>query len=333
VEAAHALGLEPGGYSKKLDIDLDAVTGAAAAMVAIHRRLFEIMKSNEWGLGLDLDSEFLHDFRVAVRRTRSALSQIKGVFPKTSTDHFKREFSWLGKITSPCRDLDVWRLKLPSYASILPSEIRRDLEPLRVFLDRHQKTEHQKVVALLESTRYAYLKRDWKAFLDTDPASLESQANSSRPILELASERIWRNYKRVLARGSAVDADSAADTLHKLRIDCKKLRYLLEFFRRLYPPAETRQLIEGLKRLQDNLGDFNDFEVLRARLQEFEQAMALERVAPATTVLAMGHLAQELEEGQRRERERFHRRYEKFSSRKNRQRFKELFKSPGEGRT
>jgi len=333
VEAAQALGLEPSGYSKKLNIDLDPSTSAAAAMITIHRRLLEIMGSNEWGLGLDLDTEFLHDFRVAGRRTRSALSQIKGVFPTTVTEHFKKEFARLGKITSPCRDLDVCRLKFPSYASSLPSKIRDDLEPLRDFLEHHQKTEHKRVVELLESERYALLKQDWESFLDTDPASLQAQPNSTKPIRELASKRIWRNYKRVLERGSALDLSTAADTLHRLRIDCKKLRYLLEFFRSLYPEPEIHQLIEELKRLQDNLGDFNDFEVQQARLREFGQTMVLEKAAPATTIFAMGRLTARLEEGQKRERERFHRRYERFSSGKNRRLFKRLFKSPIERRT
>ena len=44
-------------------------------------RSLQTLRINEDGVRKDLDSEFLHDFRVAVRRTRSALSQIKGVFP------------------------------------------------------------------------------------------------------------------------------------------------------------------------------------------------------------------------------------------------------------
>ena len=57
-----------------------------------------------------------------------------------------------------------------------------------------------------------------------------------------------------------------APTLHLLRIECKYLRYLLEFARHLLgPPGE--QLIESLKQLQEHLGDLNDAAVSEAKLR------------------------------------------------------------------
>ncbi len=326
VEAARALGLSPVGYSKRLNLELDPLASATEAMIKIHRRLFEIMRANELGLRLDLDSEFLHEFRVAVRRTRSALTQVKGVFPESVCNHFRAEFSWLGQITGPCRDLHVYQLKFPRYRSSLPAEIREDLDPLRVFLDRHQRIEHQDLVDLMDSDRYQALKRDWKAFLGAEPSSLETGPNSSQPIEKLASERIWRSYKRVVKKGTAIGQDTPAIALHRLRIDCKKLRYLLEFFRSLYPETQIGLLIQELKHLQDNLGDFNDFEVQQNRLRKYGQTMVAEQLAPAATMLAMGRLIERLEEGQALERARFHRRFKKFSTRKNKRLFRRLFK-------
>ena len=49
----------------------------------IHLALLGILVANEPGLRANLDTEFLHDFRVAVRRTRSLLGQIRHVFPPT----------------------------------------------------------------------------------------------------------------------------------------------------------------------------------------------------------------------------------------------------------
>ena len=42
-------------------------------------------------------------------------------------------------------------------------------------------------------------------------------------------------YKKVLKAGRAVTADGPAEEMHELRKDCKKLRYLIEFVRSLYP--------------------------------------------------------------------------------------------------
>ena len=53
--------------------------------------------SNEEGIKADWDVEFLHDYRTAVRRTRSALSQITDVFPPETTQHYKEAFGLLGE--------------------------------------------------------------------------------------------------------------------------------------------------------------------------------------------------------------------------------------------
>ena len=75
--------------------------------IVLHR-LLDTMLANETGTREDIDSEFLHDFRVSVRRTRSAISQIKGVIPQKILDRFRPEFTWLGQITGPTRDMDVY---------------------------------------------------------------------------------------------------------------------------------------------------------------------------------------------------------------------------------
>jgi CHAD domain-containing protein len=65
----------------------------------------------------------------------------------------------------------------------------------------------------------------------------------------------------VLKRGRKIDDDSPPELLHRLRIDCKKLRYLLEFFAELYPAKRIRPMIGALKKLQNCLGDYNDLTV------------------------------------------------------------------------
>lgn len=92
-----ALGRQPGDYSSKLEIELDPQMRADAATRQILLTLLQALEVNENGTRADIDSEFLHDFRVAVRRTRSALTQIKGVLPESVLQRFGPEFGWLGQ--------------------------------------------------------------------------------------------------------------------------------------------------------------------------------------------------------------------------------------------
>jgi CHAD domain-containing protein len=294
----------------------------------ILRDLLRTMLANEEGTRQDLDSEFLHDFRVAVRRTRSALSQVKGVLPPDDVEPFRRELSWLGSATGPTRDMDVYLLKMPDYESSLPRAVRRDLEPLKVFLERHQRLEQRRLAKTLAAARYQRLVREWDAFLERSAPS-EPPPHAARPIVEVASERIWKTWRKVAKAGRAISPETPAEALHRLRIACKKLRYLLEFFRGLYPAKKIGPLVKSLKQLQDNLGDFNDYEVQQGALAGFARQMRDEGDTPVETLMAIGRLVDHLESGQAEERRKFAERFALFDAEANRRLFRRLFAPQG----
>jgi CHAD domain-containing protein len=324
IEALHVLGVQPGNYSSKHKIDLDPASPASGAMRRILLNLLDIMEINEEGVRKDLDSEFLHDFRVAVRRTRSALGQVKSVFPKEALARFKPEFAWLGAITGPTRDLDVYLLSYDAHRAGLPDEFGGKLYPLHQYLVLHQQTEQQALARELEGERYRKLIREWRDFLQEEHASPEA-VNAARPVEEVASERIWKVYRRTLKEGRAIDQGSRAEELHELRKTCKRLRYLLEFFQSLYPPKDIRRLIRALKTLQDNLGEFQDLQVQSKFLCSIRDTVSREENAPVDTLMAMGILVGKLQERQRRARTEFTGCFRLFSRSGNERLFKRLF--------
>ena len=109
------VGRKPGDYTTKLTLKLEPETRSDLAVKKILTLLLKVIKQNENGIKADIDTEFLHDFRVAIRRTRSALTQVKGVFPQSITNKFKSDFSTLGRLTNRLRDLDVYLLKKEQY--------------------------------------------------------------------------------------------------------------------------------------------------------------------------------------------------------------------------
>ena len=120
-EALAAAGRRPGDYSSKLDYHLDPDKRADASAKEILLGLLNTLEANIEGTKANLDSEFLHDLRVATRRTRSALTQIKGVFRPELVEDYKTRFAWLQQITGPVRDLDVYLLDFEDYRSSLPA--------------------------------------------------------------------------------------------------------------------------------------------------------------------------------------------------------------------
>ncbi len=323
--ALEALGRAPCDYSSSFRLRLDPGARSDLATRAILQELLGTLAANEEGLVGDLDSEFLHDFRVAVRRTRSALGQIKGVLPPDALPWFRDEFHWLGECTGPTRDIDVYLLKIPEYRAALPGEASQALEPLVRFLKARKLKEHRALVRALKSRRYALLKRRWSQFLEGEAGEGPEGEKAARPIRWVASARIWKAFGKVLGLGAAITPASPPEELHRLRIECKKLRYLLTFFQSLYPPEALAPPVEELKRLQDNLGNFNDLHVQIGALTGFAAEMMRRRLAPPETFLAMGRLVGQLETRQLLERKAFGRRFRAFSRAKNRTHFQTLF--------
>ncbi len=294
--ALAAIGRRPGDYTGKLDLRLDPDARTDLAVRRILAALWETMQANEEGLRADLDPEFLHDFRVAVRRTRSCLGQVRDVFDETAMRRFAGEFAWIGRLTGPPRDLDVHLLSLRGYEAELPVSARGDLAPVSDHLKRRRRAAHTRQVAGLDSARYRRLEREWGRFLAADVDG--TGANAGRPIREVAGERIGRAYARVRKRGRLLSAETAAETIHELRIACKKLRYVLEFFRSLFAAGRVNAFIRALKRLQDDLGEYNDLQVQRDALQDTARELLSAGGADAAALLTTGRLVDRLESRQ-----------------------------------
>jgi len=147
-KAQKILDRTPGDYSTKIKIHLEPGMRSDEATKVILRFLLHIIRENEEGVREDIDSEFLHDFRVAIRRTRSALSQVKGVFPPDITVRFRKDFSYLGKMSNWLRDLDVYLLNEAHYRKMLPENLREAIHPIFDHLQMERKKELRKVLNL-----------------------------------------------------------------------------------------------------------------------------------------------------------------------------------------
>jgi len=245
------------------------------------------------------------------------MSQIKGVFESKELAPFKKGFGWIGKVTGPVRDLDVYLLQYPTYRASLPVALQADLEPFHDFLVKHQKEAQRDLVKKLNSPHFRKLLKSWRAWLNEPVPETPKAPNALRSIAELSDQRIRKLYATVMRDGEAIGPDSPPASLHDLRKVCKKLRYLMEFFQSLYPKPEIRQMIKEVKILLDNLGEFQDLQVQADSLEEFGKQM-MQEGAPASVLMAMGILVGKLLERQARARDEFAGLFAAFGSRSTR---------------
>jgi len=325
-EAVVGAGGTPGGVSSKLDVALDPAQRADGAAVALLSQLLTAIEVNLPGTLADVDTEFLHDLRVAVRRTRALQREFKTVFPPAELAHFRAEFRRLQAITGPSRDLDVYVLEFDEFAGSLPEAQRRDLEPLHALLIERRRRERRRMVRALRSPRTATVLSQWERFV----AGLELLPDDGRPdakrgVAALAGERIAAVYGHMVRMGKAIGDDSPPAALHELRKKGKELRYLLEFFSGLYPAATVDPMIKTLKSLQDTLGRFQDREVQAVMLRAVgDEVATLDDGAQA--LMAMGMLVERLERQQAQARSEFAERFAGFAGKSRRAAVKRTFR-------
>jgi CHAD domain-containing protein len=343
-DAATANGRAPGSYSGKVDAAITADMPAQTAVVTLLSSLLDTLEQNVDGVLRDIDTEFLHDLRVAVRRTRSALKLLGDVLPADLIAHYKAEFKWLGDLTTPVRDLDVYLLGFGDLASGLLAATPEDLEPFREFLVRRRAAEFRRLAAGLRSVRFRALIHDWRKALTelaesgkrrerrtkTAATARPAARSADRPTVRsadrpaarsaagvLATERTGRAVRQLTRRGAAITAQSPAESLHDLRKRGKELRYLLEFFAPIYDRAAYRTVLADMKKLQDCLGEFQDSQVQREEITTLAQQMLAagdaDRAALVATLLAMGEINARLAVNQQRARAEFGSRFAQFA--------------------
>ena len=328
LEALHALGRHPDDYSNTVAAEITAQMPASVAVATLLLGLLDTLEHNVDGTLRDIDTEFLHDLRVAVRRTRAAIKLLGDVLPAGLAASYAAEFKWLGDLTTPTRDLDVHLLGFDATAAQLVAAKPADLQPFRAFLVRRRAREFRRLAAGLRSARFRTLTDHWrKALLEVRDAGRPPRGPTAD---ELAVAKTARTFRRVAAQGGAITAASPPESLHDLRKRCKELRYVLEFFAPLHDPVVYRKVVGDLKQLQDCLGEFQDSQVQREEIGAMADAMLAERAAPAATLLAMGEIAANLAHRQAEARTDFAQRFTRFAGPAGQQRFRALLTRPSE---
>ena len=209
------------------------------------------------GVIADTDTEFLHQFRVNVRKLRSLISLLKQALPTSMLDTLKPRLSSIACKTNKLRDLDVFILAQDSYRAMLPANFESGLNELYRLIEKQRKQEKDKVARYLSSTDY----RNDVAICaaELSQSSVFQTPLASKPVLQAVKKLLLKRYHKMLAMSAAINSQSADEKIHELRIEFKKLRYLIEFFVDLLPKKRTSKIVIEIKKIQTVLGDYNDY--------------------------------------------------------------------------
>jgi CHAD domain-containing protein len=285
---------------------LDEATPLERAVRSLLARELGALLAEREGLEADRDPEPLHRARVALRRSRTWMRQLRRELPGEYRQ-LARETARVARRGGTLRDLDLLLEWLEGQEGSLGPRGATTLDRLTSEVRRRRKRARATWRRCWTSARTADLIERWSALTSQTPLD-----RASPPVGRVVRERLIHRHVRLLEMAERVTPGSPAADFHALRIECKKLRYLLEGFAGLFDPQDIPVVLDALRRLQGALGDANDAEVQLRWLDELGHALARDpRVGPDPW-RTIGRLWERVEARGQRARERFGKRFETY---------------------
>lgn len=252
----------------------------------------------------DRDPEELHQMRVGMRRLRSAVTGFAPILnlPKEVEE---KKIGKFARILGTLRDLDVMLESLQNrYQPVVPGEEQEFLDRALMELVKQRRRAFKVVRGTLESKNYQTLKRDLQGWLEKPSFQEIAQLPLDEVLPDLLLPQIselflhpaWLIGVEFQAGESSVLKDMTSEaleeelakrgeTLHDLRKQAKRVRYLMNLFTDFYGPA-YEAYVEDMKAIQEHLGDIQDSMVLAEFLADHFEFKIKDRLPKLAEKLA-----------------------------------------------
>jgi CHAD domain-containing protein len=218
------------------------------------RRHLRKLRQHEPALRAEGDAESVHDMRVATRRLRTALRILEEapVFSPRPLKKMRRDLHALALSLGEVRDLDVFLERVEQYADEQP-DLRPDFDVLLQRLRSRRVRAFRRLMERLARGKYGKMLGALERFTEAHDGL---RPGAMLLVRHFAGSAIWRRYEALLSYETVLP-EAQPETLHQVRIACKRLRYVLELFEGELGKG-ARPLISQLVKLQDHLGALQD---------------------------------------------------------------------------
>ncbi|MEX0726962.1 MAG: CHAD domain-containing protein [Planctomycetaceae bacterium] len=221
------------------------------------------------------DAETVHDFRIALRRAETVLSQFRDLIPRREHKWFLTHFKELRKASNPLRDADIFLEHLETYHEHGPfSGLKEKI------LNGHQSAMNAVQTSCVHWLELPERVEHRARVVDRIDRSLQKRAvarDDDEPTHDLSE---WIQA-RLTKLGRTIFRTKLKwkgwTRLHERRIAAKRLRYALEVYRECLPSDDYDAIYRRLKSLQNRLGTMNDEVTISNQLKEWSRSPATSR--------------------------------------------------------
>jgi CHAD domain-containing protein len=207
------------------------------------------------------DDDAVHDFRVALRRTRTLLEGGRPVFGRFYADEVRSALREIHRASGALRDEEVL-LELLASLAVDPHEPPSYVSNVKDWIDGRRRRERRLRSALRRKVRDGELDRG--RHLLAALVAFRIKPSRDKRVTKFARRAVEDARREVDHRRRAPLQDPEA--LHNLRIAYKRLRYTVESFASVLP-GDLVNLAQPASRFQSRLGRLHDADVVIACVQ------------------------------------------------------------------
>jgi CHAD domain-containing protein len=199
----------------------------------------------------DANIEGVHQLRVCVRRLRAILTECSSLIVKNPSDLLE-ELRVLGRTLGAVRDLDVLQVKVSQWGLEVPLE-PQVLEIVQAVLETSRLKARSELFKSLDSPRTQHLFKYLNELAQTIPGQF--MPNHDQQKIEKVLEAAYQHLQQLAIKTQ--QSHATLESLHALRKQTKRLRYVLEMLEPLIGSAAGKA-IKQMKAWQSQLGELND---------------------------------------------------------------------------
>lgn len=215
------------------------------------------------------DIEDVHKMRVSIRKMRSAFRLLDVYYKPKAVKPFIDELRQVMQALGAVRDLDVMIHNLEDFQSTLDASRLEAMKEVIDSLDLRRADARKELNHALDRKSYRRFVKSFIKFLTTSEMGakpVDTKGVTPYQLRHILPTMIYEHLSAARAY-EMVLTTADAETLHALRIEFKRLRYIVSLFDGVLG-SQIQDFVEELKIVQDHLGHLNDIDVAHSSLSE-----------------------------------------------------------------
>lgn len=219
------------------------------------------LEALEPGIRAGYDPEFLHQYRIHLRRSRAIADALWAVSGDRELAKAATALRTLARPTGQVRDLDVFVEQLAQWQA-RSGEVTQALIKAGImdYFQNWQRASHKALIRKLDSKAHHKALSQWRGFVQSRALDRVLRSLDRRHLEQALS----RQLDDVWQRAASLSPEAPDDAFHDVRKALKHLRYLLEL-----DPARYRTTLRSLKKLQNLYGLFQDLHTQQQLMERF----------------------------------------------------------------